>query len=127
MSGQLDFDSIPPSRHTDPATSRDAASRIATVRERHVDRARVALINAGPSGLTDFELEERTGVKQTSIGKRRKDLVDAGEVEMVEDLSGKPVKRPTSTGSLSQVWRYRARCGTGRTDRDHPGVDDHGV
>lgn len=108
MNDQLDFGSIPASRHTDPETSREAAERVANVRERDIDLARTALTAAGPAGLTDFELADRTRVQQTSIGKRRKDLQDAGEVEMVVDLStGKPVKRPTPTGSLSQVWRIK--------------------
>lgn len=108
INGQFDFDSVPAARWTDPQTSHEAAVRIAPRRKGDCDIARAALVAAGPMGLTDFELEARTGIKQTSIGKRRKDLLDAGEVEMVMDVStGRPVKRETPTGSLSTVWRIK--------------------
>lgn len=57
-----------------------------------------ALYAAGPAGLTDFELAERTGRKQTSIGKRRYELV---RLHLVES---RLVTRPSDTLSPSQVW-----------------------
>jgi hypothetical protein len=57
-----------------------------------------ALVEAGTNGLTDFELEARVGVKQTSIGKRRGDLVKAGLVEATG------LFRPSDTGTASGVW-----------------------
>lgn len=58
-----------------------------------------------PAGLTDFELADLTGWQQTSIGKRRGELFKAGLVEVAIDASGKPIKRPSPSGSLAIVWR----------------------
>lgn len=69
-----------------------------------------ALVAAGPAGLTDFELEAVTTIKQTSSGKRRGELRDAGLVEPLfvpdaEHPCGKrPVRRLAPSGTPSQVW-----------------------
>lgn len=47
---------------------------------------------------TDFELGELLGLQQTSIGKRRKELVDLGLVEYMG------CDRPAPSGSMSMVW-----------------------
>lgn len=95
---------VPPawSRHraTDPDTSRTAA-RSARVRDGQ-RKVLDALAVAGGAGLTDFELADRTGVKQTSIGKRRGELRDAG---LVVD-SGR--RRPSDTGRPAIVWTLKA-------------------
>ncbi len=74
----------------------------------HRTIALAALYAAGPDGLTDFELERATGVGQTSIGKRRGELVDEDLVtDLHEDTDNgpRPVKRPTPSGrSKAQVW-----------------------
>ena len=94
-------------RATDPDTSHDAA---APDRARDRDRAYAALHEAGIYGLTDFELGERIDRQQTSAGKRRGELRDAG---LVCD-SGQ--RRQAPSGSLAIVWmavvfmQYRARA-----------------
>jgi hypothetical protein len=60
--------------------------------------ALVELAKAYPHGLTDFELAARTGRKQTSIGKRRWELVDAGMAIDTDE------RRPSDTGALAKVW-----------------------
>jgi hypothetical protein len=58
-----------------------------------------ALVEAGANGMTDFELAERTGVQQTSIGKRRLDLVELGFVEATDRY------RPSPSNAPAIVWR----------------------
>jgi uncharacterized protein YdaL len=57
------------------------------------------LLATHPAGLTDFELAARSGLQQTSIGKRRGECMKAGLVEAA------PATRPAPSGSLAQVWR----------------------
>lgn len=66
-----------------------------------------ALVDAGAEGLSDFDLERVTGIKQTSIGKRRGELIELGLVEMAV-AGGKPVRRRAPSGALAQVWRVTA-------------------
>lgn len=68
-----------------------------------------ALSDAGYHGLTDFELEAATGIKQTSAGKRRLELQRAGLVDrcMVIDpdtLGLVPGRRPAPSGVWAAVW-----------------------
>lgn len=65
---------------------------------------RLALLThaAHPDGLTDFELADLTGIAQTSIGKRRGDLVAAGYIVNAETA------RPAPSGSRATVWRITA-------------------
>ena len=86
-------------RTTDPDTSHDAA---APDRARDRDRAYAALARVA-EGLTDFELATVIGRQQTSAGKRRGELRDAG---LVVD-SG--VRRPAPSGSFAIVWRIKRR------------------
>lgn len=85
-------------RRTDPDTAQDAAVAHAELRRRDQARALAALRNAGVTGLTDFELGDRIGRQQTSAGKRRGELRDAG---LVRD-SGRRRKAPS--GSMAIVW-----------------------
>jgi len=62
---------------------------------------------AGAGGLTDFELEEITGVKQTSIGKRGGELVQMGLVEAAKDMP----RRKNDGGSPCMVWRVTEKGG----------------
>ena len=84
-------------RHTDPDTSHAAAL---DARENSGIHRALALrvLREAPDGLTDFELAAKTGLQQTSIGKRRGELRDAG---LVVD-SGR--KRPSPSGSAAIVW-----------------------
>lgn len=90
----------PRARGTDPATTHLAAQALTPERlGDHQRRALGALANAGAAGLTDFALAERTGIKQTSIGKRRGELV---RFELVEN-SGR--RDYSDTRSAAIVWR----------------------
>lgn len=93
------LDPEPPSvRALDGDTALEAAarSRVRAGTDRH--RVLLALAAVGARGLTDFELETQTGIKQTSCGKRRKELVDAGLVERTD------LRRPAPSGSQAIVW-----------------------
>ena len=84
-------------RASDPATSH-AAARDALPNAK-TNRARaLSLLRQFPDGLTDFELADLTGVQQTSIGKRRGELRDAG---LVYDTG---TRRPSPSGSQAVVW-----------------------
>jgi hypothetical protein len=81
-------------RTTDPDTSHLAA---APDRARDHDRA-YALLRMAADGLTDFELGNLMSRQQTSAGKRRGELRDAG---LVRD-SGQ--RRRAPSGSMAIVW-----------------------
>jgi len=85
-------------RRGDPATAHDAALAEHRLSE-HRWRALMRLNFAAGAGLTDFELAERTGLAQTSVGKRRLELVEMGYVEMATG------SRPAPSGRAAQVWR----------------------
>ena len=95
-------------RPSDPVTSQEAA--IAAI-GRKADHQRLvldALHWAGDDGLTDHELAARTGLIQTSCGKRRGELRDAGLVRQLADEKGKVVKRLSPSGSPCIVWTLTA-------------------
>lgn len=86
-------------RATDPHTSHVAAASQTAERLSAGQRTVLAaIVNAGRNGLTDFELAERTGSKQTSHGKRRGELVRHG---LVADTGR---TRPSDTGTQAKVW-----------------------
>jgi predicted ArsR family transcriptional regulator len=85
-------------RLTDPETSHAAAERAAVTAGSNRALALLAYLEHGP--MTHFELADKTGKAQTSIGVRSKELVTLGLVERA------PVKpRPSPSGSPSIVWR----------------------
>lgn len=97
------------SRRTDPPTSNGAAVYSLPNHAEGRRRALSALVAAGTNGLTDHELEDATAaqghrIKQTSIGKRRLDLMELGLVEPVV-VDGKQLRRLTSTGATAGVYR----------------------
>lgn len=97
-------------RASDPITSHEAAQRVA--RTAATDRALVLRIHQQwTSGLTDFELADLAGRQQTSLGKRRGELRDAG---LICD-SGH--KRPAPSGSLAVVWQITEAGRAVDTDR----------
>lgn len=97
----LEWEAPPGSRNSDPETSHMAAAS-AAIRASH-GRLR-ALRQLSYGARTDFELAAATGVIQSSIGKRRGELRDAGFVEAVTGPDGKTVKRPSDTGAPATVW-----------------------
>jgi hypothetical protein len=113
MTGQMSFDDLPPLDHMVRRGGQDTSQGAAVIAifnlKGNREAAMAALAQAGESGLTDFELAAVTGVQQTSIGKRRKELVDLGLVASVLDpAAGKPATRPSPSGSPSMVWRATA-------------------
>lgn len=97
----IDFDE-PNARDTDPETSHEAAEDAKFKASKHRLLAMTTLSRFGP--LTDFELAARTGIQQTSIGKRRKECQDAGLVTALVTADGSKVKRPAPSGSNAIVW-----------------------
>lgn len=92
-------------RTSDPDTSKGAAIVSLFNLKDNRRLALMALYAAGDYGATDFELQAATGVGQTSIGKRRGELRDAGLVRRACDENGKGLSRPsTTTGTASGVW-----------------------
>jgi hypothetical protein len=107
MSEQLSLDAY---RSTDPETSRMAAAKAARHAATDRDRAFCILVEDGP--CTDYELAagfERRGWPiapgNTSAGKRRGELRDAGLVAPLLDAEGKPVRRLTPNGASARVWK----------------------
>jgi predicted transcriptional regulator len=92
----------PNARDSDPETSHEAAEDAKFKASKHRLLALTTLRRFGP--LTDFELASRTGIQQTSIGKRRKECQDAGLVAGLVDANGQKVKRPAPSGSSALVW-----------------------
>ena len=96
----------PLARATDPETSHMAASDAKFRASAHRLLALRLLAN-GP--LTDFELARISNLQQTSIGKRRKDCMDAGFVEphisFAGDVAAQQARRRTPSGSWAGVWR----------------------
>lgn len=91
----------PVARRSDPETSHQAAASVAPRAKRDRDRVYEALKAAGEDGLSDFELGAIVSLKQTSAGKRRGELRDAGLVVATE------MRRPSDTGSPAIVWRVK--------------------
>ena len=89
----------PVARRTDPETSHQAARRAAHTAATHRAVALRELVAAGHAGLTDFELAARCHSQQTSIGKRRGELVRMGLVEATSET------RPAPSGAQATVWR----------------------
>lgn len=85
-------------RASDPETSYIAAEAHPSVRA-HDRRMTLQAHAHYPDGLTDFELGKIIGRQQTSAGKRRGELRDAGLIEATE------LRRPAPSGSPAIVWR----------------------
>jgi len=95
VTGQLSL--LGMARATDPDTSHEAARDAAPTAQTNRALA-LRILRDYPGGLTDFELAEITGLQQTSIGKRRGELRDAG---LVYDTGR---RRPSPSGSRAIVW-----------------------
>ena len=98
---------LPTARRTDPLTSHMAAIDARFKANNHRRTALLALLEHG--NLTDYELADKTGLQQNSIGKRRKDCQDAGLVTHYRDDDGNKVKRPAPSGSKAYVWTLTDR------------------
>lgn len=88
-------------RKSDPPTPRLAALRSYNKVGKQRRKVLKVFVEAGDSGLTDYQAGERCGILRTSAGKRRLEL---GELHLIEKTD--PVEhRPTDTGSPAIVWR----------------------
>lgn len=96
MIDQLSLDDAPRVRRKDPETSRAAAAALTPGRLSSHRWAALVALAQGPA--TDFELAQRTGIQQTSVGKRRLELARLG---YVEDTG---LRRPSPSGSPAIVW-----------------------
>jgi hypothetical protein len=90
-------------RASDPVTSVRAAERAAKSASFGRMLA-LSLLYKHREGLTDFELASLSGWQQTSIGKRRGDLMNSKyfNPHLVEKTAE---TRPSPSGSPSTVWR----------------------
>lgn len=88
----------PVARKSDPITSHQAAADAKQTAPTLRARCLAALRAAGDEGLTDFQLAAQVGSQQTSAGKRRGELVDAGLVVKTDRT------RPAPSGSAAAVW-----------------------
>ena len=107
-------ETVPPAwltgaRTGDPDTSSSTSGR---AKRGLGQRLVLAALRTRPKGLTDFGLAAVTGVKQTSIGKRRGELRDAG---LVED-SGR--REQSDTGASAIVWTLTTE-GREMADQQH--------
>jgi len=89
-------------RSTDPETSHEAARDASKKAPNHRLIALQALSDYGP--MTDYELADKTGLQQNSIGKRRKDCQDVGLVDFYSP-NGEKERRQTPSGSSAYVWQ----------------------
>lgn len=97
----LDFNPRAAARGTDDVTSVIAAERT------NVSKGRMLALRihyGNPAGLTDFELAKLSGWAQTSIGKRRGDLMNPKyfPTPLIEKTGE---TRPSPSGSPARVWR----------------------
>lgn len=90
----------PVARNTDPDTSHAAAD---DARRTCGAGRRLVLKSLAVEPMTDFELADRTGWQQTSIGKRRGECAQAGWVAVVW-ANGAKLARPAPSGSAALVW-----------------------
>lgn len=90
-------------RATDPDTSTMAAVIAIGHARTDYDRVLELLNEHGP--LSDFALARHTGRKQTSIGKRRGELVELGYVERARDTNGCWAQGVSDTGSPCALWQ----------------------
>jgi predicted transcriptional regulator len=86
----------------DLVTSHEAAAKASIKAPNHRIVALKAFVEHGP--MTDFQLAEKTGLQQTSIGKRRKDCQDAGLIDFYMP-NGEKERRQTPSGSSACVWQ----------------------
>lgn len=100
MNDQLTLADAPNYRRDDLQSAKGAAEGNRPKRGEHRARVLAALKDAGPDGLTDFQIAEAVGLTQPSAGKRRLDLQRLG---LVGPRVG--VRRLSPSGSPAQVWR----------------------
>lgn len=89
----------PVARRSDPGTSHQAAERVMPIAGTDRMNVLIAHWHNRMTGLTDFELAHHLNRQQTSVGKRRGELRDAGMIAPTLD------KRSAPSGSPALVWK----------------------
>lgn len=89
-------DAIGKARHTDPATSKTAASKV--VKQSPLMDRIAACLRSHPAGLTDEELIAELDLPPRLWGSAKKRRRDTGAVDT-------GLRRPTATGRSATVWR----------------------
>ena len=85
-------------------TSRAALASVAD--ELNDMQAQVAqfIASQGRSGATDEEIIAATGMNPSTVRPRRGELAKMGRISVATDERGAPVRRPTRSGRLANVW-----------------------
>lgn len=104
MSAQLSIDFEPRrlARRADPATSHDAAARVKEFAAGQHETILSVLREHGP--CTAFEVAEHCSLEAHAVGKRMKELFDAGRIRVVLDGNGSALTRKTPSGRSARVW-----------------------
>lgn len=94
------FDTIGLARNSDPDTSHIAAETVKP-HIRELQAIVLGCLKAHPEGLTDEEVQRKTGMYPATQRGRRSELRNMGIVEWAG------TKRDTSRGVPSRVWRLK--------------------
>lgn len=71
------------SRSTDPKTSKVAAEKAVTFKQTHIDRIYESLKVNGKMNFQ--EIAEKAGMRADQVWRRRKEMVDGGWIEVLEE------------------------------------------
>lgn len=89
-------------RTHDPDTSHDAAERVREFAESQHLTIKNVLRDHGP--CTAFQIAEHCDLEAHAVGKRLKELADAGRIKTVTDGIGGVMTRATPSGRQARVW-----------------------
>lgn len=93
--------------HNGTPTSRQAAKDAKPDASKMRQKVLDTIASRGAWGATDEEIQLLTGMNPSTVRPRRGELVKKGKVWKALDHEGKPMRRPTRSGSSAQVWRAR--------------------
>lgn len=84
-------------RHTDLATSKEAAKRVDPLVTKLMNAVAADIRRCGFDGATWNEISRRTGIDKGSISPRFKPLREAGLIRAKTDSEGRTIKREHQT------------------------------
>lgn len=91
-------------RRTDPATSHQAARRVAEFSGEHHRQIR-AVLAGHPEGLTVYEIAALCRLDAHAVGKRMGELERAGQAYVATDvMTMEPMTRTSPSGRQARVW-----------------------
>jgi hypothetical protein len=99
-----------PATHGAHVTEEDAAERIRLVAGNLRARVLAAIVEAGPAGLTDTEVEAKLGLRRPTGGNRRGELVKLGLVAKRLDEGGATIKRTVAGHGPAACWAATDRA-----------------